>query len=202
MTKRLRWAGSQTCLTLNGPTKVAIIGAGPAGLAAADILVRNGVKAVVFDRYPEIGGLLTFGIPSFKLEKGIMENRRRIFSGMGVEFKMNTEVGKDIQLQQLVDDYDAVFLGVGTYKNMRAGLENEEAPGVYDALPFLVSNTYKVMELDNPTPFIDMKGKKWSCLAVVILRWTVSERLFVNTQLTLFVLIAEMKRTCQALAER
>ena len=140
--------------------KVAIIGAGPAGLAAADILVRNGVKAVVFDRYPEIGGLLTFGIPSFKLEKGIMENRRRIFSEMGVEFQMNTEVGKDVQLQQLVDDYDAVFLGVGTYKNMRAGLDNEEAPGVYDALPFLISNTYKVMELDNPTPFIDMKGKK------------------------------------------
>ncbi|CAK2101065.1 glutamate synthase subunit GltD [Vibrio crassostreae] len=140
--------------------KVAIIGAGPAGLAAADILVRNGVKAVVFDRYPEIGGLLTFGIPSFKLEKGIMENRRRIFSEMGVEFQMNTEVGKDVQLQQLVDDYDAVFLGVGTYKNMRAGLDNEDAPGVYDALPFLISNTYKVMDLENPTPFIDMRGKK------------------------------------------
>ena len=140
--------------------KVAIIGAGPAGLAAADILVRNGVKAVVFDRYPEIGGLLTFGIPSFKLEKGIMENRRRIFSEMGVEFRMNTEIGKDIQLKELVDDYDAVFLGVGTYKNMRAGLDNEDAPGVYDALPFLISNTYKVMELENPTPFIDMQGKK------------------------------------------
>ena len=140
--------------------KVAIIGAGPAGLAAADILVRNGVKAVVFDRYPEIGGLLTFGIPSFKLEKGIMENRRRIFSEMGVEFRMNTEIGKDIQLKELVDDYDAVFLGVGTYKNMRAGLDNEDAPGVYDALPFLISNTYKVMELENPTPLIDMQGKK------------------------------------------
>jgi len=140
--------------------KVAIIGAGPAGLAAADILVRNGVKAVVFDRYPQIGGLLTFGIPSFKLEKGIMENRRRIFSEMGVEFRMNTEIGKDIQLKELVDDYDAVFLGVGTYKNMRAGLDNEDAPGVYDALPFLISNTYKVMELENPTPFIDMQGKK------------------------------------------
>ncbi len=140
--------------------KVAIIGAGPAGLAAADILVRNGVKAVVFDRYPQIGGLLTFGIPSFKLEKGIMENRRRIFSEMGVEFRMNTEIGKDIQLKELVDDYDAIFLGVGTYKNMRACLDNEDAPGVYDALPFLISNTYKVMELENPTPFIDMQGKK------------------------------------------
>ncbi|MGF1844105.1 FAD-dependent oxidoreductase [Vibrio clamense] len=139
--------------------KVAIIGAGPAGLAAADILIRNGVKPVVFDRYPEIGGLLTFGIPSFKLEKGVMQNRRRIFSEMGVEFQMNVEVGKDVQLQTLIDDYDAVFLGVGTYKNMRAGLENEDAPGVYDALPFLISNTYKVMDLHTDDPFIDMVGK-------------------------------------------
>lgn len=89
--------------------KVAIIGAGPAGLAAADILVRNGVRPVVFDRYPEIGGLLTFGIPSFKLEKGVMENRRRIFSEMGIEFRLNVEVGQDITLQQLLDEYDAVF---------------------------------------------------------------------------------------------
>ncbi|MDE1356414.1 FAD-dependent oxidoreductase [Vibrio aestuarianus] len=140
--------------------KVAIIGAGPAGLAAADVLVRNGVKPVVFDRYPEIGGLLTFGIPSFKLEKGVMENRRRIFSEMGVEFQLNVEVGKDIELTSLVDEYDAVFLGVGTYQNMRAGLINEEAEGVYDALPFLVSNTYKVMGLESEQPFIDMANKK------------------------------------------
>ncbi|SIO93184.1 FAD-dependent oxidoreductase [Vibrio spartinae] len=140
--------------------KVAIIGAGPAGLAAADVLVRNGVKAVVFDRYPEIGGLLTFGIPSFKLEKEVMQNRRRIFTEMGVEFRLNTEVGKDVELQSLIDEYDAVFLGVGTYKNMRAGLDNEDANGVYDALPFLVSNTYRVMQLEDPQPFIDMAEKK------------------------------------------
>ncbi|GAL10622.1 glutamate synthase [NADPH] small chain [Vibrio astriarenae] len=96
--------------------KVAIIGAGPAGLAAADILVRNGVKPVVFDRYPEIGGLLTFGIPSFKLEKGVMENRRRIFTEMGIEFQLNIEVGKDIPMQQLVDEYDAVFWGLAHTK--------------------------------------------------------------------------------------
>ncbi|WP_114785054.1 FAD-dependent oxidoreductase [Vibrio tetraodonis] len=140
--------------------KVAIIGAGPAGLAAADILVRNGVKPVVFDRYPEIGGLLTFGIPSFKLEKGVMENRRQIFSDMGVEFRLNVEVGQDIKMEQLLADHDAVFLGVGTYKSMRASLDNEEAQGVYDALPFLISNTYKVMELENSPSFIDMAGKK------------------------------------------
>ncbi|MGR5064128.1 FAD-dependent oxidoreductase [Photobacterium sp. DNB22_13_2] len=139
--------------------KVAIIGAGPAGLSCADILVRNGVKPVVFDRYPEIGGLLTFGIPSFKLEKEVMINRRRIFSDMGVEFRLNTDVGKDIELADLIAEYDAVFLGVGTYQNMRAGLDNEEAPGVFDALPFLVSNTYRVMGLEGEQPFIDMAGK-------------------------------------------
>ncbi|MGF1699728.1 FAD-dependent oxidoreductase [Photobacterium makurazakiensis] len=140
--------------------KVAIIGAGPAGLSCADILVRNGVKPVVFDRYPEIGGLLTFGIPSFKLEKEVMINRRQIFTEMGVEFQLNTDVGKDISMAQLLSDYDAVFLGVGTYKNMRAGLDNEDAPGVYDALPFLVSNTYQVMGLEATQGFIDMKGKR------------------------------------------
>ncbi|MBY5948667.1 FAD-dependent oxidoreductase [Photobacterium rosenbergii] len=139
--------------------KVAIIGAGPAGLSCADILVRNGVKPVVFDRYPEIGGLLTFGIPSFKLEKEVMINRRRIFSEMGVEFRLNTEVGKDVQMAEITAEFDAVFLGVGTYQNMRAGLENEDAPGVFDALPFLISNTYRVMELEGNPPFIDMAGK-------------------------------------------
>ncbi|QUJ67944.1 FAD-dependent oxidoreductase [Photobacterium sp. GJ3] len=141
--------------------KVAIIGAGPAGLSCADILVRNGVKPVVFDRYPEIGGLLTFGIPSFKLEKEVMINRRRVFTEMGVDFRLNTEVGTDVQLQDLIDEYDAVFLGVGTYKYMRAGLENEDATGVYDALPFLISNTYRVMNLDQNAPeYIDMAGQR------------------------------------------
>jgi glutamate synthase (NADPH/NADH) small chain len=140
--------------------KVAIIGAGPAGLATADVLIRNGVRPVVYDRYPEIGGLLTFGIPSFKLEKGVMTNRRRIFEEMGVEFKLGVEVGQDIDLQTLVDSYDAVFLGVGTYQNMRAGLVNENASGVYDALPFLISNTYRVMDLETKDPFIDMSDKK------------------------------------------
>lgn len=139
--------------------KVAIVGAGPAGLAAADVLIRNGVRPVVFDRYPEIGGLLTFGIPSFKLEKSVMTHRRQLFEEMGIEFRLGVDIGKDIELQTLVDDYDAVFLGVGTYKNMRAGLVNEEANGVYDALPFLISNTYRVMELETALPFIDMKDK-------------------------------------------
>src|SRR6201995_2977084 len=81
--------------------RVAVVGAGPAGLACADILVRNGVSPVVFDRYSKIGGLLTFGIPPFKLEKDVVEKRREIMQYMGVEFRLNVEVGRDIAFQQL-----------------------------------------------------------------------------------------------------
>ena len=141
--------------------KVAIVGAGPAGLACADILARGGVKAVVFDRYPEIGGLLTFGIPSFKLEKSVMIRRREVFSSMGIEFKLNVDVGKDIAFDDLLSQYDAVFVATGTYTNMRAGLANENAPGVYDALPFLIANVNRLMDFEkSPTDFIDMKDKK------------------------------------------
>ncbi|WP_416306260.1 FAD-dependent oxidoreductase [Neptunicella sp. SCSIO 80796] len=141
--------------------KVAIIGAGPAGLGCADILVRNGVKPVVFDKYEKIGGLLTFGIPAFKLEKEVMELRHQIFEEMGIEFKLNTEIGKDIPFQQLLDEYDAVFLGMGTYKYMQGGFDNEKAPGVYEALPYLVANTNRLMGLEkDPADYVDMKGKK------------------------------------------
>ena len=141
--------------------KVAIVGAGPAGLACADILVRNGVKPVVFDKYEEIGGLLTFGIPSFKLEKDVIKLRRTIFTDMGIEFVMNTEIGKDMPFQTLMDDYDAVFLGMGTYTSMQGGFDNEKADGVYEALPFLIANTNRVMGLEkSPDDFIDMRGKR------------------------------------------
>ena len=140
--------------------KVAVIGAGPAGIGCADILVRNGVKPVVFDKYPEIGGLLTFGIPPFKLEKKVMERRREVFKEMGVEFRLNTEVGKDVSFDDIVNEFDAVFLGMGTYTNMKGGFPGEDKTGVHDALPFLISNINKVMDYDqDPANFISMEGK-------------------------------------------
>ncbi|HFZ8995766.1 TPA: formate-dependent uric acid utilization protein AegA [Citrobacter freundii] len=140
--------------------RVAIIGAGPAGLACADVLARNGVSATVFDRHPEIGGLLTFGIPAFKLDKSLLARRREIFSAMGIHFELNCEVGKDVTLASLLAEYDAVFVGVGTYRSMKANLPNEESAGVYDALPFLIANTRQVMGLAEAPeqPFINTAG--------------------------------------------
>jgi glutamate synthase (NADPH/NADH) small chain len=141
--------------------KVAVIGAGPAGLGCADILVRNGVKPVVFDKYPEIGGLLTFGIPPFKLEKKVMQRRREIFEYMGVEFRLGTEVGKDVEFKQVLEEYDAVFLGMGTYKYMKGGFPGEDLPGVHDALPFLVSNINRLMGFEkDESEYISMEGKR------------------------------------------
>ncbi|MFA7555388.1 MAG: FAD-dependent oxidoreductase [Spongiibacteraceae bacterium] len=141
--------------------KVAIIGAGPAGLGCADVLVRAGVKPVVFDIYPEIGGLLTFGIPEFKLEKTVMSRRREIFEEMGIEFRLNTEVGKDVQMQALLDEYDAVFMGMGTYKYMKGGFPGEELHGVYDALPFLISSVNRNLGFEkNPADYISVRGKR------------------------------------------
>ena len=141
--------------------KVAVIGAGPAGIGCADVLVRSGVKPVVFDRYEEIGGLLTFGIPEFKLEKPVMAKRREVFEGMGVEFRLGVEVGKDITIDELLADYDAVFMGMGTYTYMKGGFPGEDLDGVHEALPFLVANANRNLGFEkDPADFIDMKGKR------------------------------------------
>ena len=127
--------------------RVAIVGAGPAGLGCADILVRNGVKPIVFDRYAKIGGLLTFGIPPFKLEKEVVERRRELMEGMGVEFVLNTEIGRDLPFEKLLEEYDAVFLGMGTYTYVKGGFPGEDLPGVHEALPYLISNINRELGL-------------------------------------------------------
>jgi len=139
--------------------RVGIVGAGPAGLAAADVLARSGVRSVVFDSYPEIGGLLTYGIPPFKLEKKVVNQRREILEGMGVEFVLNTRIGEDKSFAELADEFDAVFLGMGTYTYVRGDFPGENMPNVHEALPYLVSNVYHVLGDENsPLPWVSLEG--------------------------------------------
>jgi len=144
--------------------RVAVIGAGPAGLAAADVLARTGIRSVVFDAYPEIGGLLTFGIPPFKLEKQVVQRRRRILEGMGIEFVLGTRIGEDRPFQSLLDEFDAVFLAMGAYSSVRGDLPGETLAGVHEALPYLVSNVCREMGIEEgvaeaAVPWIDLAGK-------------------------------------------
>jgi glutamate synthase (NADPH/NADH) small chain len=154
---RLGWKPDMSEVIKTDKT-VAIIGAGPAGLACADILTRNGVKAKIYDKYSRIGGLLTFGIPPFKLDKNIVEKRKEILEGMGVEFILNTEVGKDVDFEEIYNSHDAVFLGMGTYKPMKGNFKGENLEGVHEALPFLISNINNELKID--TDVISMQEKK------------------------------------------
>jgi len=140
--------------------EVGIVGAGPAGLAAADVLARNGIRSVVFDSYPEIGGLLTFGIPPFKLEKEVIRRRRQIMEGMGIRFELNTRIGEDKSFESMLDEFDAVFLGMGTYSSVTGGFPGEDLAGVHEALPYLVSSINREMRLHGPVDaHIDLRGK-------------------------------------------
>jgi glutamate synthase (NADPH/NADH) small chain len=140
---------------------VGIVGAGPAGLAAADVLARQGIHSVVYDAYPEIGGLLTYGIPPFKLEKQVVAKRRELLEGMGVRFVLNTRIGEDKSFESLLAEYDAVFLGMGTYSYVRGGFPGEDLPGVYEALPYLIGNVYRELGCeDESVPYIDLVDQR------------------------------------------
>ncbi|MDB9995867.1 glutamate synthase subunit beta [Gammaproteobacteria bacterium] len=140
--------------------KVAIVGAGPAGIGCADILIRAGIKCDVYDKQSEIGGLLTFGIPEFKLEKSVVRRRRRILEEMGIKFHLNKEVGKDISFKKLHEGYDAVFLGMGTYTSLEGGFRGESLPQVHKAIDYLIGNTNHLLKVkQKPIDYINLKGK-------------------------------------------
>jgi glutamate synthase (NADPH/NADH) small chain len=118
------------------------------------------VTPVVYDKYPRIGGLLTFGIPPFKLEKEVVELRRELMEGMGVEFRLGVEIGKDLSFESLLAEYDAVFLGMGTYNYVKGNFPGENLPGVYEALPYLVSNINHELGLPGGEDYVSLKGKR------------------------------------------
>ena len=137
-----------------------IVGAGPAGLACADVLVRSGVHPVVYDSYDEAGGLLIYGIPPFKLEKDVVLQRRRLLEEMGVEFVLNTTVGSDISLSELLERHGSVFLGMGAPDPVSGGFDPDALDGVYRALPYLIDSARINMGLARfDLSDLDVRGK-------------------------------------------
>ncbi len=122
---------------------VGIIGAGPAGLAAAEELRRNGYKITVYDRYDRAGGLLIYGIPNFKLEKYVVERRTKLLSDGGIEFIQNFEVGKDATLEQLRKKHDAILIATGVYKSREVDLPGNDLNNIFPAMEFLTASNKK-----------------------------------------------------------
>ena len=119
--------------------KIAIVGAGPAGLSCAFYLAIDGYKVTVFEKQGALGGMLTLGIPSFRLEKEVINAEIDILKEMGVEFKTGVEVGKDITLKELREqDYKAFYLAIGAQAGRSLGLEGEDAEGVVTGVNFLL----------------------------------------------------------------
>ena len=130
--------------------KVAVVGSGPAGLAAADELNQMGHLVKVYERSDRIGGLLMYGIPNMKLGKDVVDRRVELLSDEGVEFLTNVDVGKDITTKELQENFDAVIFATGATKARDLPAENRDAKGIYPAMDFLTSNTKSL--LDNGQP--------------------------------------------------
>ena len=120
-----------------------IIGAGPAGLAAADVLRRKGYKVTVYDRYDRVGGLLIYGIPGFKLEKDVVLRRAELLTAGGIDFVLNCEIGRDISFADLRAKHDAVLIATGVYKARDIKVPGIGLDGVVPALDFLTASNRK-----------------------------------------------------------
>ncbi|MDM7274523.1 MAG: FAD-dependent oxidoreductase [Thermoprotei archaeon] len=128
------------CRDIPAPTgrRVAIIGAGPAGLGAAGVLKCYGHDVVVFDMMPEAGGMMFFGIPDDRIDKNRIRASVRELMDAGVRFVFNTKVGKDITLEKIVEGFDAVLIATGTWRSRRLGVEGEDLPWVVEAAHWIV----------------------------------------------------------------
>jgi glutamate synthase (NADPH/NADH) small chain len=139
--------------------KVAVVGSGPAGLAAAAQLVKAGHAVTVYERDDRAGGLLRYGIPDFKLEKWVVERRIEVMEKDGVEFKYNTEVGKDISADELVRNSDAVILAGGSTIPRNLNIPGRELKGIYFAMDFLKQQNKRVSNIEVNAEEILATGK-------------------------------------------
>ena len=141
---------------------VGIVGAGPAGLAAAEGLRRHGYQVVVYDRYDRVGGLLVYGIPNFKLEKDVVARRAELIAQAGVTYRLDCEVGRDVTLAELRETHDAVLIATGVYKGRDMQAPGSGLPGLFPAMDYLTAANRKglgdaVPAFDDGT--LDARGK-------------------------------------------
>jgi glutamate synthase (NADPH/NADH) small chain len=140
--------------------KVAVIGSGPSGLAVANRLNREGHDVTVYEKNSRIGGLLRFGIPDFKLNKNIIDRRLKLMEAEGVKFVVNTEIGKDVKAKDILKDYDAVCVAIGSQVPRNLPVEGRELKGVYYAMEYLtMQNRLNAKDPVAAGRIIDAKGK-------------------------------------------
>ncbi len=140
--------------------KVAVVGSGPSGLAAADQLNKRGHSVTVFERSDRIGGLLMYGIPNMKLEKPVVERKVRVMEAEGVRFVTNADVGKEIKAEKLLSEFDRVILACGSSNPRDINAPGRDAKGIYFAVDFLKANTKSLLDSDfADKKFVDTKGK-------------------------------------------
>ena len=138
---------------------VGIIGAGPGGLAAADVLRRRGFQVTVYDRYDRAGGLMTYGIPGFKLEKHVVARRIKQLTDAGVEMALNTNVGTDVSFADLRAKHDAILIGTGVYKSRDLGGPGSGLPGIVKAIDYLTASNRQ--NFGDTVPEIE-SGELWA----------------------------------------
>ncbi len=145
---------------ISSKQKVAIIGSGPAGMAAAAYLVENGHQVDVFEKNDRVGGLMIYGIPNFKLDKSIVERRTEWLSESGVNFYINKEIGKDLSFQDLENNYDAILIATGVYKARHLDIDTSSIDNSLPALDFLIeSNKVGLGDKPSSNKNLNAKGK-------------------------------------------
>lgn len=136
----------------NNAKKIAIIGSGPAGLTCAAFLARKGFNVTIYEKHEKLGGILRHGIPEFRLDKNILDNTIQKILDLGINVKYNIELGVDISLQELTNQYDSVFIAIGANIPWKMGIEGEELKGVYGGNSLLENSTYsEYSEIENST---------------------------------------------------
>lgn len=153
------YAGPQPPKVRTGK-KVAVVGSGPAGLAAADLLNRRGHWVTVYERFDRIGGLLMYGIPNMKLEKRVVDRKRRVMEEEGVAFVTGADIGRDVKAEQLIREYDRVVLACGASNPRDIKAPGRDAQGIYFAVDFLRANTRSLLDSKfTDGQYVDVKDK-------------------------------------------